>query len=111
MKSAKQANFLPLDSHFRLLIRSNKIMMLYVLIGLSLSLAGVAGLQFFYMIYLERMSQEQKKRIYELERHSRQVTKRLSEAEQQVAQQNEVLESMFDEVEEEEVWADVIEDR
>ena len=86
-------------------------MMLYVLIGLSLSLAGVAGLQFFYLIYLERMSQEQKKRIYELELHSRRVSKRLSEAEQQVAQQNEVLESMFDEVEEEEVWADVIEDR
>ena len=86
-------------------------MMLYVLIGLSLSLAGVAGLQFFYLIYLERMSQEQKKRIYELERHSRRVSKRLSEAEQQVVQQNEVLESMFDEVEEEEVWADVIEDR
>lgn len=85
-------------------------MTLYVLIGLSLSLAGVAGLQFFYMIYLERINQEQKKRIYELERHSRRVSKRLSEAEQQVARQNEVLETMFDETEEE-VWADVIEDR
>lgn len=86
-------------------------MMLYVLIGLSLSLAGVVGLQFFYMIYLERISREQKKRIYELERHSKHLLKRLGEAERQVAHQNEILESMFDEYEEEEVWADVIEDR
>ena len=86
-------------------------MTLYILIGLSLSLAGVAGLQFFYMIYLERINREQKKRIYELERHSKRLSKRLSEAEQQIAQQNEILESMFDQYEEEEVWADVIEDR
>jgi len=90
---------------------SINFMMWYVLIGLSLSLAGVAGLQFFYMIYLERINREQKKRIYELERHSRQLSKRLSGAEQQISQQNEILETMFDEVEEEEVWADVIEDR
>ncbi len=85
-------------------------MMWYVLIGLSLSLACVAGLQFFYMLYLERISDERKKRISELERHSRQLTKRLSEAERKISDQNEVLESMFDE-QEEEIWADVIEDR
>jgi uncharacterized membrane protein len=86
-------------------------MMLYVLIGLSLSLACVAGLQFFYMLYLERISNERKKRIFELERHSKHLATRLSEAEQQIADQNEVLENMFEEYEEEEVWADVIEDR
>ncbi len=88
-------------------------MMWYVLIGLSLSLIGVAGLQFFYMIYLERMNREQKKRIYELERHSRRLTRRLGEAEQQISQQSEVIETMFVEEigEEEELWADVIEDR
>ncbi len=85
--------------------------MWYVLIGLSLSLACVAGLQFFYMLYLERISDERKKRICELERHSKQLAKRLSEAEQQIADQNEILENMFEEYEEEEVWADVIEDR
>ena len=46
-------------------------MMWYVLIGLSLSLAGVAGLQFFYMAYLERLDREHKKRIRELERHTK----------------------------------------
>ncbi len=87
-------------------------MMWYVLIGLSLSLAGVAGLQFFYMIYLERIDREQKKRIQELERHSKHLSKRLSQAEQQIAEQDEILESIFDEFEDdEEVWADVIEDR
>jgi 16S rRNA C1402 (ribose-2'-O) methylase RsmI len=86
--------------------------MWYVLIGLSLSLAGVAGLQFFYMIYLERIDREQKKRIQELERHSKHLSKRLSQAEQQIAEQDEILESIFDEFEDdEEVWADVIEDR
>ena len=56
-------------------------MMLYVLIGLSLSLLGVAGLQFFYQIYLERIDREQKKRIHELERHCRFLTNRVNEAE------------------------------
>ncbi len=87
-------------------------MMWYVLIALSLSLAGVAGLQFFYLIYLERIDREQKKRIQELERHSKHLSKRLSHAEQQIAEQDEILESIFDEFEDdEEVWADVIEDR
>ncbi len=86
--------------------------MWYVLICLSLSLSGVAGLQFFYMLYLERINREQKKRIYELERHSRHLAKRLGETERQIVQQNEILESMFDKFEEEEeIWADVIEDR
>jgi len=86
--------------------------MWYVLIGLSLSLAGVAGLQFFYLIYLERIDREQKKRIQELERHSKHLSKRLSQAEQQIAEQDEILENILDEFEDgEEVWADVIEDR
>lgn len=87
-------------------------MMLYVLIGLSLSLLGVAGLQFFYLIYLERIDREQKKRIHELERHCRFLTTRVNETERKIAEQNDLLENIFDEIdEEEEVWADVIEDR
>ena len=87
-------------------------MTLYILIGLSVSLAGVAGLQFFYMIYLERIDREQKKRIQELERHCKYLSNRLHEAEQQVADQNDLLETFFEDLtDEEEVWADVIEDR
>lgn len=88
-------------------------MMLYVLIGLSLSLIGVAGLQFFYLIYLERIDREQKKRIHELERHCRFLTKRAGEAEAKIAEQSNVIENIFDEFgeEEEEIWADVIDER
>ena len=86
-------------------------MMWYVLIGLSLSLSGVAGLQFFYMIYLEKVNKDQKKRIYELERHTKYLSKRINEAERQISEQSEMLETFFDETEEAEVWADVIEDR
>lgn len=87
-------------------------MLVYVLIGLSLSLAGLAGLQFLYMIYLERMDREHKKRIRELEKHSKHLAVRLYEAEQQIAEQNEILEAFYVDIEEEEeVWADVIDDR
>ncbi len=86
--------------------------MLYVLIGLSLSLVGVAGLQFFYMAYLERVDREHKKRIRELERHTKYLSGKLHEAENKVAEQNNSLENFFDEFEDDdEVWADVIEDR
>jgi hypothetical protein len=88
-------------------------MTLYVLIGLSLALTGVAGLQFFYLIYLERIDREQKKRIQELERHCRFLSTRVNEAERKIAEQDNLLENIFDEFdeEEEEVWADVIEER
>ncbi|CAN5645128.1 hypothetical protein BH24ACI2_BH24ACI2_03640 [soil metagenome] len=94
--------------------QSKIVMMWYVLIGLSLSLAGVAGLQFFYLVYMERIDREHKKRIHELERHTKYLANRLNEAEQKISEQDNVLESIFDdftEEEEEEIWADVIEDR
>jgi uncharacterized membrane protein len=86
--------------------------MLYVLIGLSLSLAGLAGLQFFYLVYLERIGKEYKKRIHELETHNRYLSHRLADAEQQINEQNTLLEVFYEEFEdEEEVWADVIDER
>lgn len=86
--------------------------MWYILIGLSLSLASVAGLQFFYMAYLERLNHEHKKRIRELERHTKYISGKLHATEQKIAEQNILLENFFDEFEDEdEVWADVIEDR
>lgn len=91
-------------------------MMWYVLICLSLSLAGVAGLQFFYMVYLERIDRERKKRINELERHTKYLLRRLEETELQISEQNKLLEEVYEEFEEnepdeEEAWADVIEER
>ncbi|HEY0429209.1 MAG TPA: hypothetical protein VGC76_15620 [Pyrinomonadaceae bacterium] len=86
--------------------------MLYVLIVLSLSLVGLAGLQFFYLVYLERMGREYKKRIHELETHNRYLAHRLEDAEQQITDQNALLEVFYTELDdEEEVWADVIDER
>jgi 16S rRNA C1402 (ribose-2'-O) methylase RsmI len=89
-----------------------KAMTFYVLLCISLSLAGVAGLQFFYLAYLERMDKEMKKRLREVERHNVYLKQRLYDAELQIAEQAKLLESAYEHFEdEEEVWADVIEDR
>lgn len=86
--------------------------MLYVLICLCLSLAGVAGLQFFYMAYLERLDNEHKKRIAVLERRVKTLNLRLAETESSLSAQNEMLEPAFlDGHHEDEVWADVLEER
>jgi Tfp pilus assembly protein PilN len=108
MKPKRSANF-PAAFTFH---HSLFPLMLYVLIGLSLSLLCVAGLQFFYLMYLERIDRERKIRIHQLENHSKYLTKRLKEVEQQLAEQAEMLDAFYEESEdEEEVWADVIEDR
>lgn len=88
-------------------------MMLYVLICLCLSLAGVAGLQFFYLIYLERVDREHRKRVRELEHHCQYLSKRLKESEMQLTEQSEMIEAFYEDFdeEEEEIWADVIDER
>jgi hypothetical protein len=87
-------------------------MWMYVLLCISLSLAGAAGLQFFYMIYLERIDREKGKRIRELEKRCRNLTKRLQNAEQHIVAQNKFIDSIQTEPDEEseEVWADLIEE-
>ena len=88
-------------------------MWMYILICLSLSLAGVAGLQFFYMIYLDRISKDKDKRIRELEIHCRNLTRRLQHSELQLAENKSLINSLNEELEEEEteeVWADLIEE-
>lgn len=86
-------------------------MLVYILIGLSLSLTGLAIMQFLYLLYLERMEKAHKQRIKELENHGKYLTHRLHDAEQQINDQTEMLEVFYEELEEEEVWADVIEER
>ena len=86
-------------------------MTLYVLICLCLSLVGVTGLQFFYLTYLERIEKSHKRRIHELERQCQYFRVRLREAEIQIAEQAGLLEAACGDREDEEIWADVIEDR
>ena len=75
-----------------------------------MSLAGVAGLQFFYLAYLERVTNEHKRRIRELEHHCKNLSHKLHNAELQINEQTELIDSFYGEEPKEEVWADVIED-
>lgn len=83
--------------------------MLYVLICLSLSLAGIAGIQFLYMVYVERIDRDLKKRIYILEQRIERLVLRLQDADAEIAQQSKMLELVRDTTEE--VWADVLDER
>jgi hypothetical protein len=85
-------------------------MEMYVLIGISLSLLGVAGLQFFYLSYLENQSREHKKRISELEMRCMYLNDRLFESELEVRQKSSLLQEQSLIEENDEVWADFIED-
>ena len=83
--------------------------MIYLLICLSLSLAGITGLQFFYLAYLDRLDKDQKRRIKELETHCQYLTNQLQIAETAIAEaadrsDGEML------AEEDDMWADVIEE-
>jgi len=88
----------------------------YFLIGVVVVLAGVAALQLFYMGYLERLGKQHRRRITELEKHCAHLSRRLNDAEDNLAHQAEIIQALeyYEEdeviVEEEEVWADVIED-
>ena len=83
-------------------------MLSYVLIGLSLALTGVAGLQLMYMFYLDRIDKERKKRVAELERRCRSLTKRLEDAERRIEEQDEMIATLYGE--EDDRWADVLDD-
>ncbi len=85
-------------------------MLLYILICLCLSLAGVAGLQMMYMFYLDRLDKERKKRVHELEVQCRSLARRLREAEDRIEDQTETLRTLGLETDEE-AWADILDDR
>lgn len=87
-------------------------MLLVALIGLSFVLVGIAGLQFSYMFYLDRLHIERKKHIHELEHKCNQLTERLEQAEVRIAEQDRLLEIAYPGLrKDDEIWADVIEDR
>ncbi len=86
-------------------------MWFYVLIGLCLSLTGVAALQMTYMFYLDRLDRERKKRLHQLEIECRKLTAQLAEARSEIAMKNNMLAAAFPEFGDEEVWADVLDDR
>lgn len=87
-------------------------MLMYSLIGLSLVLLGIVGLQFSYLFYIDRIYRERKTYLRALESKHARLNHRLEAAERRIAEQNDLLADIYPELgREEEVWADVIEDR
>lgn len=86
-------------------------MLYYVLIGLCLTLVGVAGFQLTYMAYLDRIDRERKKRLSELEHRCRDLTAKLAAARLRIEEQEEMIENLeVFQHRHEEMWADVIEE-
>ena len=86
-------------------------MLIYILITLCLALSGIAGFQLTFMFYLDRMDKERKKRIRDLEHKCKSLSARLSEAEERIEQQNRMIDALYNEMDDAEHWADVIDDR
>ena len=80
-------------------------MLMFLLIGLSLILTGIVGLQFTYLFYVDRIYRERRKYLHALEKKCARLTERLEAAEKQIAELHPELGK------EDEAWADVIEDR
>ncbi len=85
-------------------------MLAFILIGLSLVLIGIVGLQFTYLFYLDRMYRERKKYLQSLEHKSEHLAEQLEAAKKQIAEQKELLEAA-NLRKRNEVWADVIDER
>jgi hypothetical protein len=88
-------------------------MTMIVLIGITLSLLGVAGLQFLYLSWLEQVNRSNKKRITELEHRCMYLNDRLFQSELDVKQHAVALaeyDIVLETEEIDEVWADVISD-
>ena len=86
-------------------------MLTYFLIGLVLVLTGVAGLQFSFLFYAERMDLERKKYLRELERRAEDLASRLRDAETHITEQDALIEKFVPVAgAENESWADVIDE-
>lgn len=83
-------------------------MLSYILIGLSLSLFGLAATQFFYLNYLERVDRSRRNHLRELENYRRDLERRLEDAEMRIEEQDRLLEAYYVE---EDTWAEVIEEK
>jgi hypothetical protein len=87
-------------------------MMMYALICLSLILLGVAGLQFTYLFYVDRLYRERRKYLQDLEYRYARLTARLEHAERRIAEQDDMIALLAgDAPEEDETWEDIIEER
>lgn len=90
----------------------------YGLILLLFVLLGVAGLQFSYMFYLERLDRERKSHVRDLERRTRRLQQKLELAEEKITEQSAQIFSLLPECagvftedpSDDEAWAEIIEE-
>jgi hypothetical protein len=86
-------------------------MLVYALIGLCLVLIGIAGLQFSYLLYIDRIYRERCKYLKSLEQKCADLAVRLDSAEKQAADLKLRLADLEPEPPlEDDAWADVIEE-
>ncbi len=87
-------------------------MLMYALIGLSLVLVGIVGLQFTYLFYIDRIYKERRKYLQTLERKHARLVGQLETAERRITEQDELLNSLHPELAAaDDGWAEVIEER
>ena len=87
-------------------------MLMYALIGLSLVLVGIAGLQFSYLFYADRLDRERRQHLIKLEHRCAALRSDLAAAQQKVVEQESLIRSLApDLVLDDEVWVDLIEER
>ena len=87
-------------------------MLMFILIGLSLVLASLAGLQFIYLFSADRMMRERKRHIKEVEQRCARLISHLEAAEARIRRQDELLEAAYPGITKgDEAWADIIEER
>jgi len=85
---------------------------MYALIGLCLVLVGIAGLQFSYLYYVDRLYRERRKYLREVEQRNSRLAMELQAAEKRLAEQQQLLNKAYPEIAiGDEVWAEIIEER
>jgi Tfp pilus assembly protein PilN len=60
--------------------------MLYVVLIIAIVLACVAGLQYFYLMFIEARSRQERRRIAELEQQNAELLRELESVETQLAE-------------------------
>ena len=86
-------------------------MLMYALIGLSLVLTGIVGLQFTYLFYVDRVLRDRKSHLRQVEGERRALAYELEAANKLIAEQKALIDEAYPVIGREEDWADVIEER
>lgn len=87
-------------------------MLMYALIGLSMVLVGIVGLQFTYLFYIDRIYKERRKYLQTLEKKHAKLAGELETAKRRIAEQDDLLNSLHPELAgADDGWAEVLEER